>query len=125
MNKIHIVSFQNPFPANYGGVIDVYYKIKALKNAGYYIILHTYCYGRDKSENDLKNVADEVYFYTRKTGIISQLSFLPYIVNSRRDNKLLTDLLKDNYPILFEGLHTCFLLKIGRASCRERVYVLV
>ena len=29
--KLHVVSFQVPFPPDYGGVIDVYYKLKALK----------------------------------------------------------------------------------------------
>ena len=31
---LHIVSFDVPYPANYGGVIDVYYKLVALKKAG-------------------------------------------------------------------------------------------
>ena len=29
--EIHIITFDIPYPANYGGVIDVFYKIKALK----------------------------------------------------------------------------------------------
>lgn len=32
--KLHVVSFQVPFPPDYGGLIDVYYKLKALKEAG-------------------------------------------------------------------------------------------
>jgi len=31
---IHIISFDIPFPANYGGVIDVFYKAKALTDSG-------------------------------------------------------------------------------------------
>ncbi|OFY90723.1 MAG: hypothetical protein A3K10_14840, partial [Bacteroidetes bacterium RIFCSPLOWO2_12_FULL_31_6] len=34
----------------------------------------------------------------------------PYIVKSRTSSKLKTNLLKNNFPILFEGLHSCFLL---------------
>ena len=31
---LHIVSFSIPYPANYGGVIDVFYKLVALHKAG-------------------------------------------------------------------------------------------
>ena len=37
---INIVSFNIPWPANYGGVIDVYYKMQALHKCGVKIILH-------------------------------------------------------------------------------------
>ena len=33
--KIHIVSFDIPYPPNYGGIIDVFYKIKTLFELGY------------------------------------------------------------------------------------------
>ena len=32
--EVEIISFDVPYPPNYGGVIDVYYKLKALKKAG-------------------------------------------------------------------------------------------
>jgi len=110
--SLHVISFDNPFPANYGGAIDVYYKLKALKNAGCHIILHVFQYGdmREQREN-LSKVADEIYYYRRKTGICSNFNLLPYIVYSRRSKELLKNLLKDNYPILFEGLHSCYLLQ--------------
>ena len=31
---LNIVSFNIPYPANYGGVIDVYYKLEALRACG-------------------------------------------------------------------------------------------
>ena len=31
---LHIISFDVPYPANYGGVIDVFYKLKALHAEG-------------------------------------------------------------------------------------------
>ncbi len=39
---INIVSFNNPFPPKYGGIIDVYYKIEALYKIGYQIHLHCF-----------------------------------------------------------------------------------
>ena len=48
---LHIVSFDIPYPPNYGGVIDVYYKLKALHRKGVKIILHCFEYpGRARSE---------------------------------------------------------------------------
>ena len=37
---LNIVSFNIPYPANYGGVIDVYYKLEALRACGVKLILH-------------------------------------------------------------------------------------
>ena len=106
---LNIISFNVPYPADYGGVIDVFYKIKALKESGIKIILHTFTYGRKDAE-ELEKLCEKVYYYQRKTGVISQISYLPYIVYSRRNNELLTNLQSNNYAILFEGLHTCYYL---------------
>ncbi|MFK8010339.1 MAG: glycosyltransferase [Saprospiraceae bacterium] len=106
---LHIVSFNIPFPANYGGVIDVFYKIKALHNQGINIILHAFEYGRGKSP-ELEKYCSQVHYYHRSLSPIKQLSVLPFIVKTRNVNTLLQNLKKDNYPILFEGLHTCYFL---------------
>ncbi|MDE5790600.1 MAG: glycosyltransferase [Muribaculaceae bacterium] len=111
MSHIHVISFQNPAPPDYGGVIDVYYKLKALKEAGFRITLHTYNYrGRDAAAPSFFREEDEVIYYERKESPLSLLSTLPYIVNSRRAPDLLKNLSYDNDPILFEGLHTTHLL---------------
>ncbi len=107
---LHIISFDQPDPPNYGGVIDVYYKIKALHTAGVKIILHVFEYGRGRASGALELMCEQVYYYKRQTGLQGFSLLRPYIVNSRRSPKLLTNLLKDNYPILFEGLHTTYYL---------------
>ena len=48
--RLHVVSLQVPFPPDYGGVIDIYYKLKALKNMGYETWLHTFQYDRSRAE---------------------------------------------------------------------------
>jgi len=107
--KLHVVSFQVPYPPDYGGLIDVYYKLKALKEAGCSVVLHTYRYGMEE-QPALLDVADDVHYYERFTGWRSMFSFLPYIVYSRRNRLLLKYLCADDSPILFEGLHTCYFL---------------
>lgn len=108
MNKhIHIVSFDVPFPPDYGGVLDVYLRAKALKHLGYFVILHCYEYGRGRN-HDFSEIADEIHYYDRKNGVKSVLSNLPYIVKSRNSEELLGRLLMDNAPVLLEGQHCTF-----------------
>ncbi|HRG60288.1 MAG TPA: glycosyltransferase [Bacteroidia bacterium] len=46
---------------------------------------------------------------------------LPYIVNTRKSNKLLQNLLIDDAPILFEGLHSCYYL--GSVLLKNRLKI--
>lgn len=106
---IHLIAFDVPWPANYGGVIDIFYKLKALHAQGVRVTLHCYQYGRDDSQ-ELLQYADKVYYYKRRTFKNPFYSKLPYIVASRNTSELLENLLMDDDPILFEGLHCCYYL---------------
>lgn len=106
---LHIVSFDIPYPANYGGVIDVFFRIKALSQRGVKIHLHCYEYGREHSEY-LESFCHSVKYYQRETKITKLFNNMPYIVCSRNSQELLEDLKKDDYPILLEGLHCCSIL---------------
>ncbi|MBI4645198.1 MAG: glycosyltransferase family 1 protein, partial [Bacteroidia bacterium] len=130
MNSLHIISFNIPYPPDYGGVIDVFYKIKALSQAKIRINLHCFEYGR-KPTDILKEYCHKVYYYKRGLGINHAISTLPYIVKTRQSEELLQNLLKNNEPILFEGLHTTAYLnhellknriKIVRTHNVEHVY---
>jgi hypothetical protein len=106
---LHIVSFNIPYPANYGGVIDIYYKIKALSEAGVRVILHCFQYGRQHSK-ELEDLCFKVYYYHRKRGMKYCFHSDPYIVVTRNANTMPKNLLGDSFPILFEGLHTTGIL---------------
>jgi len=106
---LHIISFNVPYPPDYGGVIDVFYKIKALHEAGVKVHLHTYHYGREESA-ELTTICASVRYYPRKKFFEAIYSSVPYIVGSRQSDDLLSNLTEDDHPILFEGLHTCFYL---------------
>ncbi len=119
MNKsIHIISFNVPYPPDYGGVMDVFYKIKALHDLGIKIKLHCFEYGR-KEADVLKLVCDEVHYYKREHSLIDFTSPTPYIVKTRKSGELLQRLLLDDDPILFEGLHTCYYL--NHAELKDRI----
>lgn len=119
-HALHIVSFDVPFPADYGGVIDVFYKIKALAEAGVEIHLHTYQYGR-KAAPELNKYCKTVQYYKRNNTLAKQISILPFVVASRNNEQLLTNLLKDDLPILFEGLHTCYFINHPELKNRTKI----
>jgi len=107
--KLHVVSFAVPSPPDYGGIIDVFYKIKHLSELGVSIVLHVFQYDGRQAE-ELNKYCEKVIYYPRSRKFSDQLSTLPFIVKSRTDQNLLNNLLKDDAPILFEGLHTtCFI----------------
>jgi hypothetical protein len=119
--KLNLVSLNIPWPADYGGVIDIYYKIKALHDCGVKIILHCFEYERPHAD-ELFDVCEEVHYYRRRTGLIPNISLLPYNVYSRKDPRLIDNLLKNDYPILFEGLHTCYYLNDSRLKDRIKIF---
>lgn len=120
MEKIHLIAFNVPFPADYGGVIDIYYKIKALKKAGVDVILHCFEYGRERSA-ELEDICLKVFYYPRKGGTSYWLDTLPYIVSTRVSPELTVKLKKDNFPVLYEGLHTTASIKDIQAPDRKIV----
>lgn len=120
-NHIHIVSFDVPYPANYGGVIDVFFKLKALSERGVKVHLHTFEYGREHSPV-LEKLCFSVNYYKRDTSFKKSLQRLPYIVTSRLSKDLMENLQKDNHPILLEGLHCCGVL-LDESMAGRKVFV--
>ncbi len=116
-HNLHIVSFDVPYPADYGGAIDVFYKIKALHKQGCNIYLHCYEYGRGTAP-ELEKYCTRLWYYKRNTGIGGMSLSLPYIISSRSDKALLKRLTEIDAPILFEGVHTTFFLNHGALKNR-------
>jgi hypothetical protein len=119
--KLNLVSINIPWPANYGGVIDIYYKIKTLHDCGIKIILHCFEYERPRAF-ELEHVCEKVYYYRRRMGVRANITCLPYNVYSRKDKRLIANLLENDYPILFEGLHTCYYLNDRRLRHRFKIF---
>jgi hypothetical protein len=109
-----------PYPPDYGGVIDIYYKIRSLKELGVEIILHCFQYGRQRSQ-ELEQLCKKVYYYQRYSGIRYFFNTLPYIVVTRSSPDLIRNLINDSYPILFEGIHTCFFINNSDLKSRKKI----
>lgn len=116
---VHLIAFDIPFPADYGGVIDVYYKITQLHQANVSVILH--CFYKDRIlQKQLNTYCKEVYYYKRDL-TKAHFSTLPYIIASRNSKALLNNLCKDEHPIIFEGMHTCYLLDHPLLKTRKKI----
>ena len=110
---LHIVAFNVPYPADYGGVIDAYNRVVALSQAGAHVHLHCFLYGRPPAPQ-LEQWCEEVCYYNRRMSPWLLLSRIPFIAISRRNSSLMQRLSQDNHPILLEGVHTCECLRLLR-----------
>jgi hypothetical protein len=110
-NHLHIIAFDIPFPADYGGVMDIFYKLKTLHEAGMSITLHCFQYRERQAHPELDKYCAQVFYYKRDLSPLSIFNSFatgkPFITTSRMTSVLLKNLKADNDPILFEGLHTC------------------
>ena len=117
---IHIVTHEVPWPANYGGVMSLFYKIKALHEIGYKIHLHCFT-SKPNQESILNTYCYSVNFYKRNKNPFYLILSLPYIVYSRRSKNLLQNLEKEEYPILFEGTHCTYWLYKNKLKQRTTI----
>jgi glycosyltransferase involved in cell wall biosynthesis len=118
---LNIVCYDVPYPVDYGGVFDLFYKIKTLSEKGVKIHLHCFEYGRGQ-QPELEKYCVEVIYYERLSPFKSISTTLPYIVTSRANEQLLANLNKNDYPILMEGMHCTYFAHTGDLA-RERCFV--
>jgi hypothetical protein len=114
---LHLVSLDVPYPPDYGGAMDIFYRIESLYRLGFKLTMHVFEYGRGKQEHLEKY--GKVIYYGRSFSKLQLLSKTPFIVLSRKSDSLLKNLLLDTDPILFEGLHTTYFL--SHPKLKERI----
>lgn len=115
---LHIICLNVPYPVDYGGVFDLFYKLPALQQQGVKIHLHCFEYGRGE-QPELNKYCESVHYYKRKTGFSGLSIPYPYLVSSRNNELLSNKLIEDDYPILMEGLHCTYLLNDKRFNHRH------
>ena len=119
--QLNIICFDVPCPADYGGAIEEFYKIKALYQLGVKIHLHCFVYGDRNEQNELDKYCEKVYYYKRERSIKDIFSNLPFIVKSRMKDDLLANLLSNDYPILFDATHTTGFLSHPKLKDRKKI----
>jgi hypothetical protein len=102
--SLHIICFDHPFPPQYGGVIDVYFTIKALAEAGVSLHIHVFGTSQKEEADPLFAFSEQVYFYPLKSKIQGVFSGLPLSMALRQHPELLERLLQFKAPILFSHL---------------------
>jgi hypothetical protein len=104
-DHLHIVCLDAPSPPDYGGAIEMYYKIKALAAIGKKVTLHYFNYNRLRGVDGLEPLCEAIFSYSRKPFYRSLPVADPYIISSRVNKNLIERLNSDDSPILLEGLH--------------------
>lgn len=117
--KIHIVAFDIPYPADYGGAIDVFYKLKALSELDIDITLHCFQYGDRIPAQALEAFCSKVFYYERDMSWRKAMSTKPFIMASRYNKTLIDNLCVDKAPILFEGMHTAMVANHPKLKNRK------
>lgn len=69
----------------------------------------------------MQSYCASIHYYKRDTAFKNVLKSIPYIVQTRNDIKLLENIQNDDFPILFEGLHTTFLLNHPTLKNRKKI----
>ncbi len=99
--RIAVVALDNPYPPDYGGAADMFFRLKAFAQAGIEVDM-VYFHKQDRAvaEPELTRWCRSIRGVTRKTGWAALLSPLPYIVATRRAG---ADF--DGLPLVVEGVH--------------------
>jgi hypothetical protein len=116
IKELHIICLNVPYPVDIGANYESFYKIVALHNANVTVHLHCFTYKNYTPQQELNKYCKSVQYYKRskKIGLT-----LPYIVSSRINEDLYKNLLKDDLPILMDGLHTSYLMFDKRFENRK------
>lgn len=85
-------------------MIDVFHKIRHLHALGWEIDLHCFTYDRSPA-SELERYVKSIRYYSRSRNPLLLVSKLPFIVVSRKSQRLFDALNGDENPILIEGLH--------------------
>ncbi|MBP6796344.1 MAG: glycosyltransferase [Saprospiraceae bacterium] len=116
---LHIISLDIPYPPDRGSVIGIFNRIKAFHKAGVDVILHAF-YKNFSLPKELADYCKSVYLIPREKIWNIVNTGWPLYIQSRRSDGLVANLLKDDYPILFEGLHTLFHFDDPRLATRNK-----
>lgn len=119
-SKLHIVSLEMPYPPDYGGVMGIFNRIKAIHENGVEVHLHVF-YSDRQPDPKLNEYCSFLHYYRRDMRKSLLFSNYPFIVASRNSPLLLKNLKEVDAPILFEGLHTCLYLNHPSLAQRTRL----
>lgn len=118
---LHIVSFDNPFPPVYGGIIEVFFKLKPFYDLGIHIHFHCFVDVVPDENPILESITEKVYYYKNDKNPFYFFSKLPFSIISRNHKDLLKNIQKLDAPILFEGLKPTYIVYTKLLSSKRKI----
>jgi hypothetical protein len=116
---LHIIALDIPYPPDYGGLYDLFYKLSALQQQD--VKIHLHCFYKSRLlQPELNKYCEDVFYYERNMSSKNLSSRLPYIVASRINEELNQRLLQNDYPILMEGVHCTYITTDARFANRKK-----
>jgi len=116
---LHIIALDIPYPPDYGGMYDLFYKLPALQQQG--VKIHLHCFYKNRlPQPELNKYCEEVFYYERNMSSKNLSSRLPYIVASRINEELNQRLLQNEHPIFMEGVHCTYITTDARFANRKK-----
>lgn len=100
----------------------MYYRIRALSEAGLCIVLHCTYKGELTHYAELEDLCEKVYYYPRRMSLHHIIGKLPLAVAGRPNADILRNLLQDNAPILYEGLVSCGTMAAPELKDRRKYF---
>jgi len=79
--SINIVCLDVPYPANYGGAINMFHKIRWLHKKGVHIYLHCFEYGDRPATPELNKYCKEVTYYKERLGLVHYYHYYRIMLN--------------------------------------------
>ena len=115
--QLHMVCLDVPWPADYGGAIDMMNRIRMLHQLDIGIHLHYFSYNERGTPNELNQFCESIHVYDRENIRQGFSLGTPHIVASRSNEILVNRLNENNHPVLLEGIHcTGILSRLERSN---------
>jgi hypothetical protein len=121
IKAIHIVCYTIPYPVDNDVNFELFYKVVAFQKIGIEVKLHCFRGENDIIQPILQKYSSSVMYYQKS---IKNNFRQPYLLVSSQKELLCKNLLKDNDPIIMDGLQTSFVVNDARFTNRK-IYVRV
>ncbi len=111
-----------PWPAEYSGSTDLYYRMAALHQMG--VKIHFHCLQKRPVPipPEMDAICHSIEIHETKMDWFTASMSLPYTVRSHASKALIVSLKKDDYAIKFEGINACHAL-FGNALKARNIFI--
>lgn len=122
VKPLHFISLDNPFQANYGGSIDIHFRLQTMINKG--IVHDVHFFYKPPLTSIPSTITPSVFAYARNLHLWNWFSSVPFTVLSRKNKVLFQMLSKDDLPIWMEGIHSAYWLpELKKINPKRKIFL--